>query len=50
MKNQQVIIQSMGRSIPAANYLEKIPANTPTTIRDQVNISWGTNGGTWEPK
>jgi hypothetical protein len=49
MKNQTVMLQSMGRSIPAANYLETIPANTPTTIRDAVNISWGTSADTWQP-
>jgi hypothetical protein len=49
MKNQQVILQSMGRSVPFDNYLESIPASLPTTIRDQVMISWGTNAGTWNP-
>lgn len=50
MKNQQVVVQSMGRSVPAANYLMSIPDTLPTTVRDQVNISWGTNAGTWSPK
>lgn len=49
MKNQQVILQSMGRSVPSDNYLESIPASLPTGIRDQVMISWGTNAGTWNP-
>ncbi len=49
MKNGQVQLQSMGRSVPYKNYLESVPASLPTTVRDNVNISWGTNGGTWIP-
>ncbi len=49
MKNGQVMLQSMGRSVPYKNYLESIPASLPTTIRDTVNITWGTNGGLWMP-
>jgi Calcineurin-like phosphoesterase len=50
MKNQQVIVQSMGRTVLAKDYINPIPDSLPTTIRDQVNISWGTNAGTWKPK
>jgi hypothetical protein len=50
MKNGQVIVQSMGRSVLAKDYLNSIPDSLPTTVRDQVNISWGTNAGTWSPK
>lgn len=49
MKNGQVLAQSMGRSVPASGYLESIPASLPTTMRDSVNISRGTNAGTWVP-
>ena len=49
MKNQQVIVQSMGRSVPASNYLESISSGLLTTIRDQAIITWGTNSGTWNP-
>lgn len=50
MKNQQVIVQSRGRSVLAKDYLNSIPDTLPTTVRDQVNISWGTNAGIWSPK
>jgi Calcineurin-like phosphoesterase len=49
MNNGQVMLQSMGRSVPYNNYTESIPASLPTTIRDTVNISWGTNAGMWVP-
>lgn len=49
MKNGQVLVQSMGRSVPAKHYLESIPDSLCTSIRDTVNISWGTNAGTWVP-
>lgn len=49
MKNGQVLVQSMGRSVSHKHYLDPIPDSLCTTVRDTVNISWGTNAGTWVP-
>jgi len=48
LKNNQVVIKSMGRTVYDGNYLETLPANLPTTTRDSVNISWGTTAPYWE--
>jgi hypothetical protein len=47
MKNQQVILKSKGRSIPYKSYDENIPGSVHTKTRDEADISWGTNSGTW---
>jgi hypothetical protein len=47
MKNGKVIVRSMGRSVPAKSYLESLTDKDSTTIRDQVDISWGTNAPVW---
>lgn len=47
MKNGKVIIQSMGRTIPAKEYLRSLTSKDSTTVRDLVDISWGTNAGTY---
>lgn len=43
MKNGQVHLQSLGRSIPMNNILEPIPDSVKTTVRDAADISWGTH-------
>jgi hypothetical protein len=48
LKNNQVVIKSMGRTVDDGNYLETLPANLPTTTRDSVNISLGTTAPYWE--
>ena len=47
MKSGKIILKSMGRNIPAANYLESIPVATKTTVKDSIDISWGSHAPTW---
>ncbi len=47
LKNNKVVIKSMGRTVYDGTYLETLPANLPTTNRDSVNISWGTTAPFW---
>lgn len=47
MKNKQVIVQSMGRTVAYKHYLRSLTPADSTTVRDRVNISWGTNAGTY---
>ncbi len=47
MKNNQVVVKSMGRTVYDGHYLETIPASLPTTVRDSVNLSWGTTAPVW---
>ncbi len=48
LKNGNVTVKSMGRSVPGGSYLESIPATLPTTLRDSVNIGWGTTAPVWK--
>lgn len=47
LKNNQIVIKSMGRTVLDGQYLETLPATLPTTTRDSVNISWGTSAPVW---
>lgn len=47
MKNNNVILQSMGRTVKYKNYLRSLSPADITTVRDRVNIKWGTNAGTY---
>jgi len=47
MKNGQVLIKSMGRTVYDGNYMETLPPGLPTTVRDSVSISWGTTAPVW---
>jgi hypothetical protein len=47
MKNKQVIVESMGRTIAYKDYLRSLTPADSTTVRDRINISWGTNAGTY---
>jgi hypothetical protein len=47
MKNGSVIVQSMGRTVPYQDYLMSLTPADSTTVRDLVNISWGTKAGTY---
>ncbi|MBL7730438.1 MAG: metallophosphoesterase [Chitinophagaceae bacterium] len=49
MKNGQVRLQSMGRSVGHKKYLETLPPGLCTTIRDTANITWGTTDSLWIP-
>jgi hypothetical protein len=49
MKNGQVMLESKGRTMYYKNYMDPVPDTLQTTIRDTVNISWGTGAGTWVP-
>jgi hypothetical protein len=40
MKNGDLLLQSWGRDMPASNYLDSIPANVHTTLRDSANLRW----------
>jgi len=47
MKNNQVVVKSMGRTVYDGQYLETLPDTLQTTVRDSVNISWGTSAPKW---
>jgi hypothetical protein len=47
MKNGQVLLRSMGRSVPKDEYLELLNDSTKTTVRDAADISWGTTAASW---
>jgi len=49
MKNGQVMLESRGRTMCYDEYMDPVPDTVLTTVRDRVNISWGTNNGTWNP-
>lgn len=50
MKNGKVHLRSMGRSVPDKDYLESVPKNDSTTLRDKADISWGTTANKWNSK
>lgn len=47
MSSGKIILKSMGRNIPATNYLEAIPDSVHTTVKDSIDISWGTTAPIW---
>ncbi|MDP4261969.1 MAG: metallophosphoesterase [Bacteroidota bacterium] len=49
MKNNNVVVQSMGRTVKYKDYLETLKPGDSTTVRDLVNISWGTHAGDYSP-
>jgi len=49
MKNKNVIVQSMGRTVKYKDYLETLTPTDSTTVRDLVNISWGTQAKAYMP-
>lgn len=47
LKNNHVVIKSMGRTVYDKHYLETLPSGLPTTTRDSVDISWGSSAPYW---
>ena len=48
MSSGKVLLTSHGRDIPADNYLETIPDSVHTTVKDSIDISWGTSAAPWQ--